>query len=185
VLSTWAGADPKILVDLLQRRDPATLRWIEEAGSMLRQAIVSVENFLDPEVVFIGGTVPQRILDALVDIVEPLPSRVSYAKQSGTPRLLESESGAWTRNAGGRSPPDVRGNSLGYFPAAQEQGSRNPGAGVTRLGKRPRLPAGPIISTTAPLPAAEESIKRRMPRGAERSRVAYLLEGLHDPAMAG
>ncbi len=60
---------------------------------MLRQAIVSVENFLDPEVVFIGGTVPQRILDALVDIVEPLPSRVSYAKRSGTPRLLKAKVG--------------------------------------------------------------------------------------------
>ncbi len=84
-----------------------------------------------------------------------------HRRTAAIPRLLceaewnaastESESGAWTRNAGGRSPPDVRGNSLGYFLAAQEQGSRNPGAGVTRLGKRPRLPAGPIISTTAPL----------------------------------
>ncbi len=93
VLSTSAGADPQTLVGLLHRRDPAMLRWVEEAGSMLRQAIVSVENFLDPEVVFIGGTVPQRILDALVDIVEPLPSRVSYAKRSGTPRLLKAKVG--------------------------------------------------------------------------------------------
>jgi len=93
VLRSVTSRSPQTLVGLLKNRDPAMLEWVEEAGHMLRQAIVSVENFIDPDVVFVGGTIPQAILDALVDVVEPLPPRVSRTKQSGTPRLMKAKVG--------------------------------------------------------------------------------------------
>ena len=93
VLPSGSGTDPQILVGLLEDRDPAMLRWVAEAGHMLQQAIVSVENFVDPEVVFVGGTIPQPVLNALFDVIEPLPPRVSRAGQRDPPRLLKAKVG--------------------------------------------------------------------------------------------
>ena len=93
VLGSSRVADPHVLKAALERRDPAMMSWITSAARMLRDAIVSIENVLDPNVVFIGGTIPQAILDALVAAIEPLPARVSIAAAPETPRLLKARVG--------------------------------------------------------------------------------------------
>ncbi len=99
------GDDPSVLVQRLAQRDPAMMQWIAEAGRMLRQAIVSVENFLDPQVVFIGGTIPQPILDALIEVIQPLPPRIATATASGVPRLIKAKVGLGPATLGAAALP--------------------------------------------------------------------------------
>lgn len=88
-----SGADDDAsLVRLLVDRDPALSAWVAEAGRALGSAIVSIENLLDPEAVFVGGTVPEPLLDALLAAMEPLPARIASVP-AGATRVQRAKAG--------------------------------------------------------------------------------------------
>ena len=93
VLGEDAPADPAALVEALECRAPAMVEWLKRAGSLLRGTIVSLENLLDPDVIFIGGTLPKPILDALVERIEPLPPSVAQRHRTQSPRLIKAKVG--------------------------------------------------------------------------------------------
>jgi predicted NBD/HSP70 family sugar kinase len=74
-------------------RHPALLAWIETAAPLLRRALASVENLLDPEATIIGGNVPAGFLDLLMAAMEPLLPSVGLRTGRTTPRLIRSETG--------------------------------------------------------------------------------------------
>jgi predicted NBD/HSP70 family sugar kinase len=80
--------------------DPRLHAWIGECADHLRNAIVMVENLLDPEAVVIGGLMPERMLDALIAAIEPLPPSVSSRHNGGSKRLLKSSTGLNTQALG-------------------------------------------------------------------------------------
>lgn len=86
------AGDGASLERLLAEGDPALAAWIGEAGRALAGAIVSVENLLDPEAVFVGGTVADPLLDALLAAMEPLPARIA-TEPVGGPRVRRARAG--------------------------------------------------------------------------------------------
>ena len=90
--------------DLLLRRDPDLITWVDEAGQALRRAITSVENLLDPEVVFIGGTISEPLLDALMAVITPLPPLIISGRGQGE-RLLRATTGLGPATLGAAALP--------------------------------------------------------------------------------
>lgn len=69
---------PEQLEKLFVEEDPAFMAWLTEAADKLRIGIQALESTFDPEVIFIGGLLPTRIAQALVEkMLPPLPSVVT------------------------------------------------------------------------------------------------------------
>jgi predicted NBD/HSP70 family sugar kinase len=89
----------------LEDGDTRLLAWLDEAASSLRQAVVMIENMLDPQTVILGGVLPRPVLEALVARIEPLPRSVSLDKAADTPRLIVAEMGPDTPALGAATLP--------------------------------------------------------------------------------
>lgn len=89
----------------LEDGDSRLLDWLDEAASSLRQAIVMIENMLDPQTVILGGVLPRPVLQALLARIEPLPRSVSLDKAADTPRLIVAEMGPDTPALGAATLP--------------------------------------------------------------------------------
>lgn len=89
----------------LEDGDSRLLAWLDEAASSLRQAIVMIENMLDPQTVILGGVLPRPVLQALLARIEPLPRSVSLDKAADTPRLIVAEMGPDTPALGAATLP--------------------------------------------------------------------------------
>ncbi|WP_028033924.1 ROK family transcriptional regulator [Chelativorans sp. J32] len=85
--------DVPLLLQALERGDPKLKAWLQEAASQLRTAIVTVENLLDPQAVVIGGSVPEPLLNALIELTMPLPRTLTSRHGEQQPRLIKAQSG--------------------------------------------------------------------------------------------
>ncbi len=91
-----AGCDARTiddLADLAAANHPAMTDWIEAAARHLRLALNAVENLLDPEVILIGGELPEAIAQRLIERLEPLMPSVSARQGRRTPRLTKAIAG--------------------------------------------------------------------------------------------
>ncbi len=93
----------KDLEKLFQEGDPDLTDWLKKAAPPLSQAIGMIENLFDPEAVIIGGAMPDRLLDHLIDRLV-LPSG-SVARRPGrhVKRVLRGASGRMAAALGGAS----------------------------------------------------------------------------------
>ncbi|HEX9107789.1 MAG TPA: ROK family protein, partial [Longimicrobiales bacterium] len=67
---------PEDLELLLSEGNPRLLAWIERASDHLTGLVLAVEYLVDPEAIFFGGRLPDRMLQTLLDGVEArLPGR--------------------------------------------------------------------------------------------------------------
>ena len=86
------GADVHNLDDLealLDQGHPRLLRWIDDGADHLTGLILAVEYLLDPEAIFFGGRLPNRVLEELMRrVAAQLPSRRIGGKVSAPPHLL-------------------------------------------------------------------------------------------------
>ncbi|NNG04790.1 MAG: ROK family transcriptional regulator [Inquilinus sp.] len=82
------------LAALAAAGDPAMTGWLDSAARHLRIALNAVENLLDPEAVLIGGDLPDRLAEALIDRLTPLPPSVSARRDRHWPRLIRATAGA-------------------------------------------------------------------------------------------
>ncbi|WP_299380277.1 ROK family transcriptional regulator [uncultured Kiloniella sp.] len=74
-------SSPENLEKLFEVKDPAFMSWLQEAAEKLRIGILALESSFDPEVIFIGGLLPPKIAQALLDLLNPLlPSVVTQLK---------------------------------------------------------------------------------------------------------
>lgn len=89
------GADQNLSdIDLTERKHAAGLmRWLREAIPALRHAINLLESLLDPEIVLIGGTLPNDILRGLVDQSSPLLPSVSVRAERFHERVQLASAG--------------------------------------------------------------------------------------------
>jgi predicted NBD/HSP70 family sugar kinase len=92
--------DLKRIAAAFASKDRKLMRWIEDCSGHLRNAIVSVENLLDPEAVIVGGLIPDAMLDMLLATIAPLPPSVSSRHSREAPRLLKAAVGLDTRALG-------------------------------------------------------------------------------------
>jgi predicted NBD/HSP70 family sugar kinase len=97
------GAEPvdlRRIASAFEKGDARLTRWLDDCGEHLRNAIVSVENLFDPEAVIIGGLLPDAMLDALIERIEPLPPSVSSRHNPGAARLIKAARGFDARALG-------------------------------------------------------------------------------------
>jgi predicted NBD/HSP70 family sugar kinase len=79
--------DPGRLVAAVTEGHPVAMAWLDEAAAHLGTAIVSLENILDVDAVFLGGVIPDPILDALMSRLTPLPPSVYSSRDGDQPRI--------------------------------------------------------------------------------------------------
>lgn len=95
--------DLDVLHKALENRDEKLLNWMDDAARHLRNAIVTIENLLDPQAIVIGGPIPDGILEGLMSRIEPLPASVSSRHGNAPKRLVKAASGLDTRVLGAAS----------------------------------------------------------------------------------
>jgi len=59
------------IVRRLTENDPAVHDWCRSVAPYLRQAICTIENMLDPEMIVLGGSAPQELWRVLVEYARP------------------------------------------------------------------------------------------------------------------
>lgn len=59
------------LVRLVEERGDVAKAWLDKAGQRFRQAVDILEVLIDPEVIIVGGSAPQPILEALLEHSQP------------------------------------------------------------------------------------------------------------------
>jgi predicted NBD/HSP70 family sugar kinase len=97
--------DPERLAKAHAAGDRGLLAWLEDAAAHLRQAIVGIENLLDPQTVIIGGILPEAMLDELILRLAPLPQSVAARRRAALPRIMRSAAGLDTPVLGAASLP--------------------------------------------------------------------------------
>lgn len=75
----------------LDNNDPAIDAWCRDVAPYLRQAVCTVENMLDPEMIVLGGPAPQALWQRLIDHAHPwLHSVRSGRDDADSPRVVLS-----------------------------------------------------------------------------------------------
>lgn len=103
--ATVRHGDLDRIAKALEGSDARMLAWLDEAAASLRQAVVMIENMLDPQTVILGGVLPRPVLEALIARIAPLPRSVSLNKAADTPRLIAAEMGPDTPALGAATLP--------------------------------------------------------------------------------
>jgi predicted NBD/HSP70 family sugar kinase len=97
--------DPERLASAHAAGEPRLSAWLEDAAARLRQAIIGIENLLDPQSVIIGGILPEAMLDELILRLAPLPQSVAARRRNALPRIMKSALGLDTPALGAASLP--------------------------------------------------------------------------------
>ncbi|TPW27174.1 ROK family transcriptional regulator [Pararhizobium mangrovi] len=85
--------------------DPLLLEWLEEAARHLLPIVATLENILDPETIVLGGMLPGRIVDSLIQRLEPLALSVSDRQKRQVPRVMHGQTGQFAAALGAASLP--------------------------------------------------------------------------------
>lgn len=85
---------PEDLGRLYDRHDPVVLSWLDEGAARLAELMLSIEFLLDPEAIFFGGLLPERVLTDLVGRLERLLPEIRMAGKLENPRYLLATAGA-------------------------------------------------------------------------------------------
>lgn len=71
---------PADLLSLYEKRNPPFMEWLEQGINILTPAFLSIEYIVDPEVIFLGGTLPEAII---LDLCNGLKSRLPKLRIDG------------------------------------------------------------------------------------------------------
>ena len=74
----------------LNDNDPRVHDWCRSVAPYLRQAVCTIENMLDPEMIVLGGSAPQGLWQALVDYAKPWLHSVRSGGERETGRVVMS-----------------------------------------------------------------------------------------------
>lgn len=85
--------NPEDLINLLDNKNSLLINWLESGAKELAPMILAIEYLIDPEVIFIGGRLPEKVLKFLKEeIQEQLPS-LRIQKKTSSPEIRLSTSG--------------------------------------------------------------------------------------------
>lgn len=87
--------------NLLQEANPHMLDWLDRAGGHLSQVIGTLENLYDPQTIILGGALPDKVIDALIERIELPVGSVSNRADRQIARLVRGFSGRQTAAIGG------------------------------------------------------------------------------------
>jgi predicted NBD/HSP70 family sugar kinase len=98
-LYNWLGksgieaSHPAHLKDLFENKNEKILEWIELGKEILAPAFLSVENLLDPEVIVLGGRLPEVILEELKQGVSERLDQLRVIDKKIGPKFLTATAG--------------------------------------------------------------------------------------------
>lgn len=85
---------PADLLDLFEKKNPPFMEWLEQGVKILAPAFLSIEYIVDPEVIFLGGTLPEPIILQLCNgLDDELPKLRIDGKRTG-PELQLATAGS-------------------------------------------------------------------------------------------
>lgn len=93
---------------LSDKGDRQLLKWAEQAGRHLRQAVQIVESLFDPQTVVLGGQVPTQLLAEIARHIDPLLPSVSARRNRDRPRLILGSADLWAVAQGAAMEPIAR-----------------------------------------------------------------------------
>ncbi len=85
--------DPSGLADVYSAKNPALLRWLDEAARHLAPHILSVEYLIDPEAILFGGRWPEVLIQDLMDRLRRFLATLRLDRKPVSPRLVVATSG--------------------------------------------------------------------------------------------
>lgn len=85
---------PDRLLDLFDQKNECLMTWIEEGVRHLAPVILSIEFLIDPEAIFFGGRLPNRIILAMMDQLEKILPTMRIEEFRSAPRLIAATAGA-------------------------------------------------------------------------------------------
>ena len=88
---------------LYQRQDERILDWLTSASDALGQAVLLLENMLDPQTIILGGAMPASLIDHLIETCPLAASSVSNRQDNPYPRLQRGTCGRMTATLGAAS----------------------------------------------------------------------------------
>lgn len=93
------------IAKLMEQQNPVLATWISEAANYLAPAVALIENIFDPETVIFGGGLPDKVLDALISQIFPLPVSVATRRSRSHPRVIRGQTGLLTASLGAAALP--------------------------------------------------------------------------------
>ncbi len=85
--------NPKDLIQLLEDKNSLLLDWLNNGARELAPMILAIEYLIDPNVIFIGGRLPEKVLRYLIEkLEEQLPS-LRIQKKTSSPEIRQSTAG--------------------------------------------------------------------------------------------
>ena len=90
---------------LAAEHHPAIAAWIDDAARHLSPMVAMLENLFDPEAVVFAGGLPDRLVDALIAAMEPLPRSVAARRGRVLPRVIRGTTGQFTAALGAAALP--------------------------------------------------------------------------------
>ena len=85
--------NPNDLNQLLEKKNPLLLNWLENGAKELAPMILAIEYLIDPNVIFVGGRLPEKVLKFLIEkLQEQLPS-LRIQKKTSSPEIRQSTAG--------------------------------------------------------------------------------------------
>ncbi len=95
--------DLESLSRLFDDHDHRLADWLDRAGQALAQAVLTLENLLDPQTIILGGAMPPQLIDHLIAKC-PLPAAsVSNRADNPFPRLQRGTCGRLAATVGAAS----------------------------------------------------------------------------------
>lgn len=96
--------------------------WIAEAADYLAPTVAMLENVFDPETIIFGGGLPDAVLEAVIEALEPLPVSVATRRSRALPRVIRGQTGQLTAALGAAALPLLETVSphLSLAPAPQQ-----------------------------------------------------------------
>jgi len=93
------------LQNLYDKQNPTLLTWIDTAADYLAPTVAMLENIFDPETVIFGGGLPDAVLEAVIDRLDPLPVSVATRDKRVLPRVIRGQTGQLTAALGAAALP--------------------------------------------------------------------------------
>ncbi len=95
--------DLERLSTLFDESNPRLAQWLETAANALGQAVLTLENLLDPQTIILGGAMPPQLIDHLIARCPVPAASVSNRDDNPLPRLQRGTCGRLSATLGAAS----------------------------------------------------------------------------------
>jgi len=84
---------PQDLETLFLEKNPVLLQWIDEGAQKLAPAMLAVEYIIDPEAIFLGGRLPDIIINELLSQLQKYLLDLHFRENKQHPKLRKATAG--------------------------------------------------------------------------------------------